>query len=116
MDSILEMAGQLGRLIGKDPRAAKLADARKGLADSLEDRQLLADYETHQRKLYELESQGAPVEPDDKRAMADLHGKVVGSEVLKKLLSAQADYIELMTGVSARIEQEALGLRKPADE
>jgi hypothetical protein len=54
-----------------------------------------------------------PIAPEDKRRLADLHAKVIGSRVIKDVLKAQADYLELMTAVSQRIEEAALGL---ADE
>jgi len=87
-----------------------MADARAGLDHSLQDRQLLEEYETQQQKIHELEAAGRPIEPEDKRRLADLHGKVIGSHVIKGLLKAQANYLELMTLVSQRIEEAALGL------
>ena len=43
-----------------------------------------------------------------KRKLADLHAKVVGSGIIKEVLKAQADFLEVMNSVSQRIEQEAL--------
>ena len=113
MDEILDLATRLGKRIAQDPRAAGMVDAQVALENSLGDRQLLADYEQHQRKIYELEVAGKPIEPDDKRKLADLHGKVVGSAVIKDVLKAQADFLELMNSVSQRIEQEALSRIEP---
>lgn len=87
----------------------QMMSARDAMEKSLSDRQLLSEYEDHQQKLYELESAGKPIEPDDKRKLAALHAKVVGSPVIKQLLKAQADFLELMNAVSQRIEHEALG-------
>ena len=61
-------------------------------------------------KMHELEASGKPIEPEDKRRLADLHVKVIGSRIIKDLLKAQADYLELMTLVSQHIEEAALGL------
>ncbi len=108
MDEILDLATRLGKRISQDPRAGKMAEAQVALENSLADRQLLADYETQQQKIYELEVSGKPIEPDDKRRLADLHAKVVGSNVIKEVLKAQADFLEIMNSVSQRIEQEAL--------
>lgn len=109
MDEILEIAKRLGERIAADPRGRQMADARAALDGSLQDRQLLQDYEAQQQKMHELEASGKPIEPEDKRRLADLHGKVIGSRVIKDLLKAQADYLELMTLVSQRIEEAALG-------
>ena len=73
-----------------------------------EARQMLDDYENQQQKLGELQAANKPIEPADKRRLADLHQKVISNPLLKDLLKAQADYLELMTLVSARIEQESL--------
>ncbi len=108
MDEILDLATKLGKRISQDSRAGNMVDAQVALENSLADRQLLADYEQQQQKVYELEVSGKPIEPDDKRKLADLHGKVVGSQVIKQVLKAQADFLEIMNSVSQRIEQEAL--------
>lgn len=108
MDEILELADQLGKRIGADSRGKLMVAARASLETSLADRQLLADYENHQHKLHSLEAAGKPIEPDDKRRLADLHSKVIASPVIKNLLKAQADYLELMTLVSQRIEETAM--------
>jgi cell fate (sporulation/competence/biofilm development) regulator YlbF (YheA/YmcA/DUF963 family) len=113
VDQILELAARLGERIAADPRGRQMADARAALDGSLQDRQLLEDYEAQQQKMNELAAAGRPIEPEDKRRLADLHAKVIGSRVIKDVLKAQADYLELMTVVSQRIEEAALGL---ADE
>jgi len=113
MDEILDFATRLGERIAADPRGRQMANARAALDASLQDRQLLQDYETQQQKVHELEASGRPIEPEDKRKLADLHSKVIGSRVIKDVLKAQADYLELMTLVSQHIEEAALGL---ADE
>ena len=109
MDEILDLAGRLGKRIADDGRAKAMVAAQTALEQSLTERQLLNDYEGQQQKIYELEIGGKPIEPEDKRRLAELHGKVVSSPVIKQVLKAQADYLELMTAVSQRIEQEALG-------
>lgn len=108
MDEILDLAGKLGKRIAQDPRAAQMVDAQTALENSLSDRQLLADYEKQQQRIYELEMSGKPIEPEDKRKLADLHARVVGSPVIKGVLKAQADFLEVMNAVSQKIEQEAL--------
>lgn len=110
MDEILELAAKLGKQIAADPRAERMSNAREALEKSAADRQLLGDYEDQQRKMMEMETQGKPIEPADKHRLAELHQKVVSSEIIKDLVKAQADYLELMTLVSQRVEQEALGM------
>lgn len=114
MKEILELATKLGKRIAADTRAQRMAAARDALLESPEDRQLLVDYEEQQRKIAKLDTEGKPIEPEDKHKVADLHTKVAGSPVLKDLLRAQTDYVELMTAVSHRIEEEAVGLTSNA--
>ncbi|MHC4695539.1 MAG: YlbF/YmcA family competence regulator [Planctomycetota bacterium] len=113
MNEILELAVKLGKLINADPRAERMAKARAALENSAADRQLLGEYEKAQLKIHELEANGSPIEPEDKRDLADAHGKVAASEVMKELMRAQVDYAELMNGVFGRIEQEAVGSTPP---
>ena len=106
MDEILELAAKLGKLMASDPRAQAMTAARKKLEESLQDRELINDYESQQKKVAELEAAGKPIEPQDKRKIADLHAKVVGSEIIKGLMKAQTGYVELMSAVSRRIEEQ----------
>lgn len=108
MEDILELASKLGKRIAGDQRARALVSARRGLDEDLEARQTLADYEETQQKLADLETGGKPLEPEDKRKLADLHAKVIGNDIIKALLKAQADFLQLMTQVSQTIDIEAL--------
>ncbi len=116
MDEILRLAAKLGTQIGNDPKGKAMAEARVQLEGSLTDRQLLSDYEASQQKLHTLEESGKPIEPDDKRRLSELHGKVISSPIIKGLLKAQADYMELMTVVSQTIEDAALDVMEGVAE
>lgn len=114
MDSILDLASELGKRIAEDPRGKAMNEASKALEESLPDRKLLEDYESLQRKVAQQEAAGKPIEPEDKRGLVEMRDKLAASPVLKKLLKAQVDYVSLMNEVSARIEQGARGEAKPA--
>jgi len=107
MDQILELATKLGKQIALDPRAQAMAAARKNLSESTADRQLLADYDEQQTRLATLEGEGKPIEPEDKRKIAELHNRVISSDVIKELMKVQTAYVELMNTVSRTIEQNA---------
>ncbi|MFQ5592258.1 MAG: YlbF family regulator [Phycisphaerae bacterium] len=106
MDEILELATKLGKLIQAHPTAERLAKARSHLGSGTEGRRLLQDYETAQNKVRELEAKGSPIEPEDERALVDLHAKVAGSQLIKEFMKAQMEYAELMRAVATRIKQE----------
>ncbi len=109
MDKIIEQAKKLGELIAEDSRAQNMRAAQQALASSQEDRMLLDSYQTQQQRILELEQQGKPVEPEDKRKLADLHDKVIANRVIKDLIKAQTEYIDLMTRVTREIETLSLG-------
>ena len=115
MDEILELATTLGKRIAADPRAKRMAEARTAFNRDPEASQLLSDYNQAQQRVHELEIQGKPVEPDDKRKLADLHAKVTDSDTVKELMKAQMDYAALMSSVSQRIDREALGTSEDAN-
>ncbi len=109
MDSILELASELGKRIAADPRGMAMIEAREALEGSLPDRKLVEDYDALQLKMAELEAGGKPIEPDDKRGLIELRDKVASSPVLKELLKAQVEYVSLMKTVSVTIEKAARG-------
>jgi len=108
MDDILELAAKLGKRIAEDKRAMAFAEARQKLEEDLKARTLIADYEKLQMSMAELEASGRPIEPENKRKLASLHEQVIGNDVLKHLLKAQADFLQLMTTVTQRMEDEAM--------
>jgi len=109
MEDILELAGRLGRKIAEDSRGRRLSKARAELEADQTARDLLASFNEQQQKMLELEANGRPIEPEDKRRMADLHARVISSILIKDLLRAEADYAELMAAVSAKIEDGVFG-------
>ncbi|MBI4716893.1 MAG: YlbF family regulator [Planctomycetes bacterium] len=109
MNEIVELATRLGRRIASDPRGQQFAAARAALEGSPADRQLLGDYEAQQRKIMDLEAGGKPIEVEDKRRLSDLYQRVVGSEVIRNLLKAQTDFLEVLQLVTQIIERESIG-------
>ena len=113
MASITEMAEQLGKAIASSPQAANLRAARKELNAQPDVKRLLEDYRKQAEKIGHLEEEQKPVEPEDKRQLEDLHGKLVASDVFKKFTAAQVEYIDLMRKVNqsmakalAEVDQE----------
>ena len=109
MDSILELASELGKRIAADPRGLAMIEASKALEESLPDRKLVEDYDALQLKMAKLEAGGKPLEPEDKRGLIEMRDKVATSPVLKELLKAQVEYVSLMKNVSMTIEKSAQG-------
>lgn len=111
MAAIIELAERLGKLIADSPEAAALRAAREEMSKHPDVGQMLEDFGAHQDKLAKLQGEGKPIEVDDKHKLQELHGKLVGSEVFKKLTAAQVDYVDLMRKVN-----EAIGRHLAATE
>ncbi len=114
MDPTLEQAEALARLVAADPRTLALRAARERLVASPADADLQQRYHQAARKVAELESEGAPIEPPLKRELATLMEQVRRSPVLQALLRAHAEFEELMEKISTTLSaavDAALGER-----
>ena len=105
MESILELARQLGREIRRHERFQQLAAAEKTvMADeqaSLTHRQL----EGHARKIAELQFADQPVGLEDRKKLQELREKAHANPQLQELARARADYMELMSKVNEALEE-----------
>ena len=75
MDDVITLAGALGKGIAQHERLRELRAAEKAVDDDPDTKQLTQKFAAQQRKLAELEYKNAPIEPEDKRALADLEDK-----------------------------------------
>ena len=104
MDEILELARRLGKRIADDPRGKAFREAQAALVDNAEAQKLLTEYNDQAHRIQSLEDQNKPIEPDDKRKLADAQQRVAGNACLANYAKVQADYVELMQRVSTAIE------------
>jgi cell fate (sporulation/competence/biofilm development) regulator YlbF (YheA/YmcA/DUF963 family) len=114
VEAILELAQKLGEAISHDSRFSALREAQKKIEADAEARKLLADFQEQSRKLMELERRMAPIEPEDKRRLRDLHEKVAAHPLIKQLTKARMEYVDLMAHVNRAISS-GLG-EKPSVE
>ncbi len=104
MASIVELATELSKRLAEDARVQAYLAANKAVADSPTTRQLLSDYEAHAERMHQLERQNKPLEPEDKRKLADYQQRMASDPLLKTLLKTQVDYMSLMQQVNAAIQ------------
>ena len=114
VEAILELAQKLGEAISHDSRFSALKEAQKKIAADAEAKKLLQDFQEQSRKIMELERKRAPIEPEDKRRLRDLHEKVAAHPLIKELAKARVEYVDLMARVNRAISS-ALG-EKPSME
>ena len=102
---IISKAEELGRLIAGSPAGKAVVKARAELDADQRAAELMQDYQKQARKIAELEAQGKPVEPQDKRALAGLQQQVASHPSLKGWMKAQADFSQLMGKVNQAIAE-----------
>ena len=100
MSQIISLAEQLGKDIAQSPQAVGLRAARAELNKQADLLQLLKDYQAQTEKIARAEHEGKPVEVGDKHKLADIHGRLVASEVFKRFTAAQVEYVDLMRRVN----------------
>jgi len=105
MNAIIELAERLGKVIAECPQAAALRAARKELDGKADLKKTLEEFQDQQDRMARLEEEGKPIEVDDKHKLADLHAKLAGSDVFKRLTAAQVEYVDLMRKVNSALNR-----------
>jgi len=108
-EEILEAARQLGKLIGSHDAAKKFADVTGRLRDDDDAQRLLSDYNRHASTIAEKESNGSPIEVEDKRKLEEFQTKVMTHDLLRDFQMVQMDYVDLMR----RVDEAMVGADTP---
>ncbi|HWL95463.1 MAG TPA: YlbF family regulator [Phycisphaerae bacterium] len=112
MEDIIADAGALGKKIAAHPRMKAYIIAAKAVNEDKLALDTLKEYQETVEKFREMEMSGKPIEVADKRKIAECESKVAGNDLLKKMMQAQADYLELMHRINNAID-EAAGAAAP---
>lgn len=104
MEAILELASQLGKRIAEHPRGKTFNEAKKAVADDPDARALLKEFNELAQRIQIFEAQQKPIEPEDKRKLADAQQRISGNSCLANYAKAQADYIEMMQHISDALQ------------
>jgi len=105
MKDILDLAETLGKRIAESARYRDLRIAENGLEADEESKQLFDGYVEQNNRLAELEASGRPIEPEDKRKLAEAREKLLGCDKAQELVRRQADFAELMNSVNEKIRE-----------
>ena len=106
MEELISMAQQLGKKLAAHERTAKLKAAQKAITDDPVACQLVQDYQKQVEKIHTLEQEGKPIEPEDKRLLAELEGEIGTNAIFADLTRHQADFVEMMQKVKQAIDNE----------
>ena len=100
MEKILELARQLGEAMAEHPVGKKYLDVKSQLDADPAARQLIGDYEQAAMSIGQKEQQGRPIEPEDKRKLNEIQGKIAGNAAIKLWMQAQMEYLNLLRQVN----------------
>lgn len=106
-EEILKAARALGDIIGQHAATKKFEEAAQALQKDVEAQRVLNDFNRYMQTLHEKESQGKPIEVEEKRKLETLQQAVVRNKNLGNFQMAQMDYMDLMRKVDAAINGEA---------
>ena len=105
MEDIIAHARELGKRIAAHPSCASFMTAARAVAEDAEAQETLKAYQEQMKKIHDMEQTGRPIEPDDKRKLAESQTKVAGNEKLKEMMKRQADYVEMMNRINQAIDE-----------
>lgn len=103
MDDVLEIAAKLSRAIASSTRFQDLRKAEKAVIGDDASLKILAARDEIVRKIAGKESEGAPIEVEEKRELAKTQEAVKTSALLSELSRAQADFQEMLNLVNSKI-------------
>lgn len=103
-EEILNQARALGEAIANHPHVTAYRETQEAINADAETRQLMEDYAKQVQRMQQLESQGKPIEVEDKHNLDEFRGKMAGSDLVKKMSAAQVDYVSLMNQINLAME------------
>lgn len=116
VQDLLRKAQALGEALAGHPAVRAHYEAQRAVRADTAANELLRDYQVQLDRLRQLERDRQPVEVADKHKLKDLENRVAASEVLKRLMRTQADFVALMTQVNHAIDDPMARLASPAPE
>jgi cell fate (sporulation/competence/biofilm development) regulator YlbF (YheA/YmcA/DUF963 family) len=99
MDDVVEDARRLAERLASHPRTKELREASAEVAGDPVAKSLEEEYSRLAAEVHHLEETRRPIEPETKRRLLDLQGKIRKSAALQRLFRAHASFAEMMDGV-----------------
>ncbi len=113
IQELLSKARSLGEALAAHPRVTAYFAAQRAARADEPAQKLLQEYHNHLNRMHQLEAEQKPIEVADKHKLRDLETRIAGDDALKKLMRAQADYVDLMNQVNQAMEAPLAGLGMP---
>jgi cell fate (sporulation/competence/biofilm development) regulator YlbF (YheA/YmcA/DUF963 family) len=102
---VMEVAEELGKLLGQHPAVEKYKQAQKAVADDAEAARLLGEFDRQIEALGRLEQSGGMVTDAQRMQLEALQSRIVSHIKIKALNMAQVDVTELLTKVRAAYQK-----------
>jgi len=109
VEDLVAAAHALGRKIAAHPRTVEFMAAARAVSEDSPAQAILKKYQEQVSRVRLLEAEGKPIEPEDKRGLADCEAAVAGNDKLKEMMRRQADYVEMMHVVNQAIDEASTG-------
>ena len=101
---LLSKAKALGEALAAHAVVREYHVAQKAAKEDKAAQALIRSHQTQLAKIQQLEAERKPIEVGDKQALRGFEQQMAGSETLKRLMRAQADYIDLMNRVNQAMD------------
>ena len=105
LEPIISQARELGKKIAAHSRTQGFLTAARAVAEDKEAQAILKSYQESVNKLRALEAGGKPIEPEDKRKVAEAERAMAGNDKLKSMMKEQANYLEMMHHINQAIDE-----------
>lgn len=102
---LVRQARALGEQVARHPRVVAFHEARAALERDAAALELLQDYQRQTNRVQELEHAGKPIEVADKHMLRELQQRMASQDAVKRLMRAQADYVELMNEIHQAMDE-----------
>ena len=111
-EELINQARTLGEAIAANPTVSAYMQAQAGLHKDKTSQKLLGDYRAAADRIRKLELEQKPIEPQDKRQLAEYEQAMASNDTLKNWMRAQADYVAIMNQINQAMEQPLAALRE----
>ena len=104
-EKLFAKASELGHLLLAHPIIKRFEEVSRHLEKDQEASAILKSYLELTQQLQDQEAQGKPVEPEQKRTLAEKEKSIRGNKLLAEYLASQQYYIFLTDQIQGRIQQ-----------
>jgi cell fate (sporulation/competence/biofilm development) regulator YlbF (YheA/YmcA/DUF963 family) len=103
MEEILKKANELGLLIKGSDLSVRFEEISKKIEDDKESKSLLEEYARVTQEFQEKESEGRPIEVEEKKKITELSEKVSQNQLIKEFIATQTYFYNMMIQIQNAI-------------